>query len=317
MEVVLTIAGPVFGIALLGYIAQRVGWLQEGASQTLAAFVFNFAVPALLFRSTAREPLPSDLPLQFLASYYLPTFALYIAAALTARHFFKRSAMEGVIAGMSTSYANVVMFAMPVVLTAFGTEASQPFFLLLAFHSLLLFAFTTLWLEAVKAREGAEPVSLAAQFGRIGKSLFANPIVLSLILGVAYGQTGWGLAAPLDRFLELLALAVTPCALFGTGAALCQYRLGGDLLEATGVSLGKLVLHPLIVWLTMTFLFDLPPLWVAVGTMTAAMPVGVNVYLFSERYGIYQRRAGSAVLITSGLAMITVTLLLVLLGAGE
>jgi hypothetical protein len=61
-------------------------------------------------------------------------------------------------------------------------------------------------------------------------------------------------------------------------------------------------------------LFDLPPLWVAVGTLTAAMPVGVNVYLFSERYGVFQRRAGSVVLITSGLAMISITLLLILLG---
>ncbi len=316
MEVVLTIAAPVFGIALLGYLAQRWGWLQEGASQTLAAFVFNFAVPALLFRSTAREPLPSDLPLQYLAAYYLPTFALYLAAAFAARGLFRRSAMEGVIAGMAASYSNVVMFAMPLVLTAFGTAASQPFFLLLAFHSLLLFAFTTLWLEGVKAREGEERVSLGEQAVRIFKSLFANPIIVALILGVAYGQTGWGLAAPIDRFLELLALAVTPCALFGTGAALCNYRLGGDLVEASAVSIAKLALHPLIVWAAMTFLFDLPALWVAVGTLTAAMPVGVNVYLFSERYGIYQRRAGSAVLITSGLAMISVTLLLIFLGVG-
>ncbi len=317
MEVVLTIAAPVFGIAILGYVAQRVGWLQEGASQTLSAFVFNFAVPALLFRTTASEPLPEDLPLQYLAAYYLPTFALYVAAAVGTRLLFKRGPREGVIAGMAVAYPNVVMFAFPVVLTAYGPEATQPFFIILAFHSLLLFAFTTLWLESIKARSGNADVGLGGQLVRIARSLFANPIIVALVLGVLYGQTGWGLAAPIDRFLELLALAVAPCALFGTGAALCQYKLGGDLWEATGVSLGKLVAHPLIIWLVMTFLFDFPALWVAVATLTAAMPVGINVYLFSERYGIYQRRAGSAVLITSGLAMVTVTLLLVILGVGQ
>ena len=108
MEVVLTIAAPVFGIAILGYLAQSRGWLQEGASQALASFVFNFAVPALLFRATAREPLPADLPLNYLFAYYLPTFAIYVLAAWGGRLFFRRSPMEGVIAGMATAYPNVI-----------------------------------------------------------------------------------------------------------------------------------------------------------------------------------------------------------------
>ena len=229
MEVVLTIAAPVFGIAILGYLAQSRGWLQEGASQALASFVFNFAVPALLFRATAREPLPADLPLNYLFAYYLPTFAIYVLAAWGGRLFFRRSPMEGVIAGMATAYPNVVMFAMPMVLTAYGELGAQPFFLLLAFHSLLLFSFTTLWLEAIKARAQSGSVGFGAQALNVAKSLFSNPIVVALILGVAYGQTGWGLNPAVDRFLELLGLAVTPCALFSTGAALSQYRLGGDL----------------------------------------------------------------------------------------
>ncbi|WP_455373343.1 AEC family transporter [Limibacillus halophilus] len=314
MEVVLTIAAPVFGLAILGYLAQAFGWLKEGASQTLATFVFNFAVPALLFRSTAGEPLPHDLPFTYLLAYYLPTLAIYGLGVLGSRYLFRRTKMESVIGGMANSYSNLVMFGMPLVLTTWGTVAAQPFFLLVAFHALILFTITTVWLEMLKARSDAQGEGLAALTAKTVKSLLANPIVISLAAGILYGQTGWGLDPAIDRFLELLGQAVTPVALFGTGAALRQYRLGGDLMEATAVSLSKLVIHPLLVWAVMTFLFDLPPLWVAVGTLSAAMPVGVNVYLFSERYGVFQRRAGSVVLITSGLAMLTVTLVLILLG---
>ncbi len=310
MEIVFNIAAPVFGLALLGYIAAHFGWLKEGAAQTLATFVFNFAAPALLFRAMARSPLPGDLPFDFLVAYYGSSLAVALLTWFVGKAVFRQGAMESVIAGMTGCFSNSVMFGIPLVLTAFGDAAAQPFFLLLAFHGILYFSTVTVALELVRAGGGGLLSTLIQSL----KGILGNPLILALVIGIFWGETGWGLPAAADRFLDLLAQAVIPCALFSTGAALRQYRLAGNLMDSITVSFIKLIIHPLIVWVAAAWIFELPPLWTAVAVLLAAMPTGVNAYIFAERYGAWHRRAGSVVLLTSMAAIVTVTLVLLLLG---
>ena len=41
-------------------------------------------------------------------------------------------------------------------------------------------------------------------------------------------------------------------------------------------------------------LFQLPPLWVAVATVQAAMPIGANVFVLAEHYGCRARAMSAA-----------------------
>ena len=56
----------------------------------------------------------------------------------------------------------------------------------------------------------------------------------------------------------------------------------------------------------------MPPLWAAVATVTAAMPTCVNAYVFASRYGVGQREAAAAILLSTVLAVLTLWLTLVL-----
>jgi len=87
---VLEITLPVFGIGLLGYLATRLGLFSAQAGEGLARFVFDFAIPALLLRSFANADLPDDMPLDLIASYYLPVVGFYLLGMLIARQFFGR-----------------------------------------------------------------------------------------------------------------------------------------------------------------------------------------------------------------------------------
>ena len=78
----------------------------------------------------------------------------------------------------------------------------------------------------------------------------------------------------------------------------------------------KLVVHPLVVLLLATQVFQMPPVWAGVAVLFASCPSGINAYLFAERYGEGVALASSAVTLSTFLALGTTILWLYVLGVG-
>ena len=115
-----------------------------------------------------------------------------------------------------------------------------------------------------------------------------------------------------DRTLAFIGQAAAPSALFALGATLSLRRLAGSLGPAGPMLACKLFLHPLLAWLVFAWLLELDPLWLNAGVIFAACPVGLNVYVFAQHYQVGIETASSAILISSALAMLTITGLLLL-----
>ena len=64
------------------------------------------------------------------------------------------------------------------------------------------------------------------------------------------------------------------------------------------------------------YVFSVPALWAKVAILIAALPVGVNTYLFAVRYDAGQAESASAILLSSLLSVVTVSLVLYWLGPG-
>ena len=118
--------------------------------------------------------------------------------------------------------------------------------------------------------------------------------------------------APLDRTAELVGRSAVPCALFAMGASLAAHRLRGSFRDALLATALKLVAHPALVWSCATLL-GLEPLWTKVAVLLAAMPTGINVYLFADRYRAGVNTASSAVVLSTGLSIFTISIVLWLL----
>ena len=65
-----------------------------------------------------------------------------------------------------------------------------------------------------------------------------------------------------------------------------------------------------------TVVFDVPPLWAKVVILLAALPVGVNVYVFATRYEAGQAESAAAIVLSNLLSVVTLPLVLLWLGAG-
>jgi len=310
MPVLLHVVAPVFGIAALGFLAARVGVMRPAGVEGMVGFVFNFAIPVLLLRSMAGLEMPADIPWSFLVAFYTGSVTVWALGIATARLAFDRPMDQGAIFGMGAAFSNTVMVGIPVVLTAFGPEATLPLFLIISFHSALFMPLTAGLIQWSRGRG----VSWGEQVRELARALVQNPIVLGLAAGTVLNLTGVTVPAPLDRTLELLGGAAVPCALFTMGAAVAGYSLAGDLHPPTALAALKLLVHPLVVWTVGRWLLHVDGLWLSVAVVMAAMPSGINVYLFGARYHAAGDVAARTVLLTSLLSVATLSALLVLLG---
>ncbi|MFH1766446.1 MAG: AEC family transporter, partial [Gemmatimonadota bacterium] len=143
MTVLLEVVAPVFGVMVLGALSVKIRALNEEAVKGLVLFVFNFAIPILLFRSLAHAELPPDIRWAFLLSYYGGAFTVFAAGMALARFVFKRSLEDQAIFGMSAGFSNTVLIGIPILFTAYGPEATVPTLLILAFHGPVLMSLTT------------------------------------------------------------------------------------------------------------------------------------------------------------------------------
>ncbi|ENO83840.1 AEC family transporter [Thauera linaloolentis] len=309
VDIIFGIVLPVFGTLGLGYAAARCGVFDEAANRGLSLFVFNFALPLMLFRAIAQAELPDTMPWGYLLSYYIGAFVVFGLAMAAGRTLFARRLDEQAVMGIGAGFSNTAMLGIPLVMTAYGPSAALPLFVMIACHSLLILPPTTVLIEA--ARGGRQ--STMATVLNLGKSVLATPIIWGLSCGLAFALSGLKVPGPIDAVAGGLGAAATPCALFALGASLTRYSLGGNLREPAVLVALKTLVHPLLVWLLATFVFDVPPLWVATGVLLAALPAGVTPYLFAQRYGLCQSSIASAVFLSTLMSVVTLSVLLFLL----
>ncbi len=79
----------------------------------------------------------------------------------------------------------------------------------------------------------------------------------------------------------------------------------------------KLILHPVLMYGLLVWLVpDLDPVWLYSAVLLATLPTATNVFVLAEQYGVWQERASSTIVISTLLAMVTVTAFLYLVRSG-
>jgi malonate transporter and related proteins len=114
METIVTVILPVFGLIGMGFVARRLGYLDTSVSNGLSPFVFNVAVPVLIFRSLAEARTPEASPWPFWAAYFGGVAVAWAAAHLLAGRLLGGGWRKGVSAGITASFSNTVLLGVPL-----------------------------------------------------------------------------------------------------------------------------------------------------------------------------------------------------------
>ena len=298
---------PIFGLLMVGYITVMLGWFDQTAIRGLTRFVFDFAVPMLLLRTVSTAQLPEDIPWNFLASYYLATMLVLFSGLVFTRIIYRITFSEQVVSAFSCSFSNTVLLGIPLVLLAFGDQGALPLFIIIGTHGFVMFPLFTIMMEIGKI--GKAP--LKTLFTKTSYGLITNPLVIGLLAGLGCNLLGITLWKPLDEIAKLLGNAVTPGALFALGATLAGFRKKIQWKELPLVVLMKIIIHPMLVWLLAVIVFGLTDvIWIQVLVILAALPTGVNPFLFASRYNAGQLLSSGAVFISTFISIFTLSALL-------
>ena len=249
----------------------------------------------MLVRTLAQAELPPQPEWGLVLAYFSGAFANFALAAGIARRAWSRRGAEPAIFGITAAFSNTIILGIPIVLRAFGDVAAVPLSLIVAFHSALIFALTTVAAE-IGLGAGAPWHQIPVN---IGKGLATNPILWGIAAGLALNLSGVALPAVLDQLAATLGAAALPAALFALGANLSRFRLARTLRATLLLTGLKILLQPALVYLLAAHVFALPPVSLAVAVTIAALPTGINAYLFAARYEAAVQEATSTILVST------------------
>ena len=302
---------PVVLLIGIGFAAGRLKLIRGEAVRDLSNLVFLVLVQALLFRTMATADL-ARLDLRSVALYYIVAGAMFFAL-LFIRGLTSRSA----VLALAAIFSNTLMIGVPLVQLAYGEAGLVHLFTLISMHALILLTLATVVLELLVAREQAAAGQgprrhIAATVAQAVKNAILHPVPLPIIAGFLYSLTGWGLHPVVERPLKLLGDAFGPVALVLVGVTLAQTAIGLHLRGALAISVLKTILHPLLMWGAGRAL-GLTGLPLAVMVVAAALPVGANVFLFSQRYKEAEDLVTASVAVSTLMAVGTVSVVMGLL----
>ena len=299
---------PFFALIGTGYVAGRTRFFSAEATAYLTRFVFYFALSAMLFGFAANLDVAAIFDWPFVFAYTLGTGLVWllVAAVALARG---TSREEAVFEAHTGVIGNVGFLGIPMLALLLGPQSVGPVLLVLAvdlivFSSILTMAVTGLRAGRISART----------FGVLAVGLAENPMIVSVVLGIAWGATGLALPGPVAEFMTLLGAAATPCALFAIGASLAGRS--AERVEVAGwLALAKLVLHPAAV-AGACWLLGVGGYAAGVMISAAALPVAGNVFILAQHYRVAPQRVSTAILLSTAASVLTVTAVIALISQG-
>ena len=312
MAVIVSLIPVVLFIAL-GYLSGRMGWVRAASVRDLSNIVFLILTPALLFRTMSSVRV-QELNLHTIAIYF-GAAGLLFAATLCWQGF----TTLGAARALAHCFSNNIMIGVPLVGMVFGEEGLVTLFTIISVHALILMTAAAVVFElAVMAQHSDRQArrDYGAMLRTTAKALYngiVHPVPMPIIAGLLYAQTGWGLPEVVDKPLLLLSQALGPIALLLVGVTLFYTTVGRYAVAAARIAAVKLLGLPLLV-VAVAWLWGLRGLPLSVLATTAALPVGANVFLFTQRYEVAREEVTASIAVSTTAALVTIPLVLLAVG---
>jgi predicted permease len=310
MLTVLEVTLPVFALVFCGWLSAARGLMRDAAVDGLNAFVFWFALPAMLLRAVSAHPLSRLAEPGFLGAYVLAAGIVFFGTRAAARLVSQDASVRTGLA-FSATHGNIGYLGLPL-LAQLGDDGRLPPMVMAMTVDIFVVIVVSIVLFELARNPADAGLPLARRLRAALGGLLRTPLILGIAAGLVLTAADARLPAPVDAFVRLLASAAGPCALFAIGASLGGRRVVLD--RAVGLLLvAKLAIHPAIVAATM-WAFGVDAKLAAIGVLAAALPTASNTFILSQRYGVDTRAIGAAIVAGTFAAAATVSFVIWLLG---
>ena len=243
MSALLDVIIPVFLIIGFGYCTVWAKLFSIDTIDGLMKFTQNFAIPVLLFNAISKVDLVNVFDLNLFLTFYIGATAGFLIGLFGSHYLFKRPLEDSVAIGFCCLFSNTVMLGLPITERAYGEDALQHNFAIVAIHAPFCYFLGISVMEFIKSAEKSVSIKTVI----ILKAMFSNALVVGIVLGFLVNSFGVNLARPLQASIDMITAVALPAALFGMGGVLYQYRPEGDLGPIAMICTVSLLINPLLV----------------------------------------------------------------------
>ena len=284
---------------LLGILLKQINFLKQSDRELLSKIVLYIALPAMIFTNLKDANISSDMA-------YLPILGLVTSGLLLivaylycrACNYSKKTTWTIMIAA---SIMNTGFIGFPVSLGVFGNEG---------FLNAVFFDLSTSLLVVVYG------IVLARQFGGntrevLKKAVFFMPI-WGVIFGLIFNVFDIPLTYTVDSILNYFGNATIPLIMLSIGLSLDFRNVGQNLKDSLVVSIIKLVISPLIIFVLATWL-NIGGMALNIAVLEAGMSTAGNALVLAIEYGLDADLMGSMIFTNVVLSIFSLTAIISLL----
>jgi hypothetical protein len=290
MLAVLSITAPIFILIGLGFFSARIALVNRDQVRGMGTFVIYFALPSLVFKALAERSLSEVLNGPYLAAYAMASLSLFGIGLLLARRWRGLDLSSSAILAMGMAVPNSGFVGYPIAVMVIGPTAALAMALGMLVENLLMIPLALAIAEA--GRQDGQGWTVVRE---TALRLLRNPLIIAIVLGLGMSLLELRLPVVPARVIEMLAAASAPVALFVIGATLNGMKAGGMAADLAQTSIGKLILHPLLMFAALSLVPGIDPLLMVAGVLFASAPMLSVFPILGQRFGLEERCAAALV----------------------
>ena len=291
----LTITAPVFAMLFLGVLLKRVGWINDSFIHTASSLVFNVTMPALLFLGIYHADLRAALQPEVLGYFTLATLLSFVLAWGWAMWRCPREDRGIYVQGAVRGNNGVIGLALAA--SMYGDYGISLGAVLAGLVILLYNTLSTIVLAVYSPVIKSDPWSIC-------KSVFKNPLIISVLVAAPCAAFKIGLPAWLLASGQYLAAMTLPLALICIGGTLSLVALRKSGKIAVSASLVKMVSLPLLMTLG-AWLYGFRGAELGVLFLYFASPTAAASFVMARAANGNHELAAAIIVITTLMAAIT------------
>ncbi|TYB88069.1 AEC family transporter [Oceaniovalibus sp. ACAM 378] len=288
---------PVFFMLALGFAMGRTGKATTDEARALNRIAFLVLQPALVFPLITRIDLATwnSGAMSIWVGCQIAVFAVTYGLA---RLVFHRAHVESWLLGMAVIFINTLFYIWQIAALLYGEGPSLPITAIVAWDSAITCAFFIVSLELMAGRGDTRVVV---------KRIAANPVILSILLGLAVNIAGLAVPAPILTAAQFAGAGAAPLTLFALGVILSSHAVK-PTPAIIAFSALKLLAFPVLVLLAFATVSPANP-WRDMFLLTAAGPSGAMAFSLAMLYNVRTDIIAPVIIWTSLLSLISLAYL--------
>ncbi len=295
---------PIFLVMIIGGLIKKWGIIDDNFVNKANKYVFNVALPFLLFKDIAESDIRSQFDIRFVLYCMIVTTVCFVGIWIFTEIIMKDDSQKGsFVQGAFRGSAAILGIAF--IQNVYDSSGMAPLMIVSAVPLYNIFSVVVLTFKA-HPENGQEQKPGSGNIKKSIVNIVKNPIIIGIVLGIPFSVLGISFPPIIDKTISSVAQTATPIALIAIGAGF-EGRKAVKKIKPTMVSSFIKLVGQVALFL---------PLAVAMGfrnqelmaiLIMLASPSTVSGYIMAKNMHNDGVLASSIIVVTTLLSAVTLT----------